>query len=206
MCFLRSLLGGFRFTQWNSPAPWGGGAGGGRTGVCGVSGGGTTHTVAFTAGLKRPFPSPPHARGTPSPSPQAEGRKGRPACGTRGSFVTWSLASAREGGEGGALFCAAGSGDSRGAGRGGLPFPARVPVHVALGAVGSKLASAASRAARHERPSAPRGRVWGKLPQDPAGAVGGRRGRKGQGGHNTSQNHIQRAPPRCARKGRPCSL
>lgn len=178
--------------------------------MCGVSGG-TRHTVAFTAGLRRPLPSPRSGHAVPVPT--GGGKEGEAGLRDPGQLchLVAGVRSGKEagGGEGGALFCAAGSGDRRGAGRGD-PSPCLRFRACGFRGGGQRallaFASAASRAARHESRSALGETVWGKLPQEPAGAVGGRRGRKGQGGHRTPQNHIQRAPPRCAGKGRSCSF
>lgn len=82
--------------------------------------GGTAHTVAFTAGLKRPPPS--KRSGHAVPVPTGGGKEGE--AGLRDSGQLCHLVGRRGGGC--ALFCAAGSGDSRGAGRGdplSLPAP-----------------------------------------------------------------------------------
>lgn len=90
---------------------------------------------------------------------------------------------------------------------GGTPSPCPRPRACGLRGGGQRalpaVASAAPRAAHHGSPSAPGGRVRGKLLHEPAGAFRGGKGRKGQGGHRASRNHVQRTPPRCARKGRP---
>lgn len=89
--------------------------------------GGTTHTVAFTAGLRRPLPSPRSGHAVPVPTGGGkEGEAGLRDSGQLCHLVAGVRSGREAGGEGGALFCAAGSGDRRGAGRGdplSLPAP-----------------------------------------------------------------------------------
>lgn len=107
--------------------------------MCGVSGG-TRHTVAFTAGLRRPLPSPRSGHAVPVPT--GGGKEGEAGLRDPGQLchLVAGVRSGKEtgGGERGALYSVPQVAVTDGVPGGGTPLPACASVHVALGAVGSE--------------------------------------------------------------------
>lgn len=217
VCFLRSLLGGFRFTPVKQPRSVGRRRGGDghtrdwrvRCGVCvkGDGGGdGGKDTVGFTDVLKAevPPPSPPRAagtRGTLSPCPTGGGKGG-------GQFVRGSgqlchlLAGVRSGrggrGRGGlysvppaAVTAGVPGGEEDTPHRHPPSPPPRAPVHVALGGGGQ-------RTLRFPRPLVGQpGGSWGGGTSLAGGGAPGR-AKEGRAGSAVRAHATGRAPPRSA--------
>lgn len=159
--------------------------------------GGTTHTVAFTAGLKRPPPSP--RSGHTDPVPTGGGKEGEAGLRDSGQLCHLVAGVRSEGGGGGALYSVPQVAVTAGVSGGGTPSPCPRPRACGLGGGGQRalpaIASAAPRAALHGSPSAPGKGSGGNFFRSPRGLSGVGREEKDRAGiaphEATSSGHLR---------------